>query len=172
MKKNMLLAIALVMTTCFYTQAATLSPTNDTFIDEYNPTTINGSQAQLIVRSMNITGFELDSLLKFNLSSIPSGTILNSVKLNLYFFHYNNSNPTGNPLEAHRITSTWSEATTNWNNRPSYNGSPSDTVSCPSSYSWIQWNVRDDAQNFINGIYTNYGWQVMDNSTIGNSMIY
>ena len=171
MKKTIYLIILQAIFTCASVQAGTILPTDDTFIDEYSPTTIYGTQQYLIVRNMNLSGYVLDTLVKFNLSSIPIGSFVISAKLNLYYYHYNDANPVGNPLNAHCITSAWSESTTNWNNRPTYNATASSTVSGPSSYGWIQWDVRSDVQDFVNGTKTNYGWQIMDASS-KNSMIY
>ena len=148
------------------------SDDNDTFIDEYLPNNSSGTQPYMIVRSMNLVGFELDTLVKFNLSTIPTGTFISSAKLNIYYYYYNDSNPSGNPLNVHRITSTWSEGATNWTNRPTYDSNVASTVSGPGSYGWIQWNVRSDVRDFVNGSKTNYGWQIMDASASSNSMIY
>lgn len=32
----------------------------------------------------------------------------------------------------------------------------------PSSFGWIEWDVTDDVQNFIDGNMDNYGWQMID----------
>jgi len=172
MKKIIYLIILLVTFTCVSVQANTYLPSDDTFIDERLPDTNSGAQPYMIVRSMNLPNFELDTLVKFNLSTIPSGTFISSAKLNLYYYNYNDSNPSGNPINVYRITSTWSESTTNWNNRPTYDSNVASTVSGPGSYGWVQWNVRSDIQGFVNGSKTNYGWQIMDASASSNSMIY
>jgi len=97
-----------------------LNPTNDTFIDEHGPTDILGTSPILVVRRGG-TGYTLNSLVKFDLSGIPYGTTINSAKLGLYYWHYNDGDPVGRELSAHAIigTSSWSETTTNWNNQPS-----------------------------------------------------
>ena len=172
MIRIIVICVFLVFSGYVWAETAIFSPTDDTFIDESLSTTVNGSSAVMIVRSIYKTSYELDSLLKFDLSSISNGNFINSAKLNLYFFYYNDDNPSGNPLEAHRLISTWSEGTTNWNNQPGYTGSITDTVSCPGSYGWIQWNVISDVQDFVDGTRTNYGWQIINTSPTGNSMIY
>ena len=85
MKKTIYLIILQAIFTCASVQAGTILPTDDTFIDEYSPTTIYGTQQYLIVRNMNLSGYVLDTLVKFNLSSIPIGSFVISAKLNLYY---------------------------------------------------------------------------------------
>ena len=172
MKKNMLLAIGLVMIICLYAQAVTLSPTDDAFVDETQTTTPLGDRDYLIIRRMSLTGFRLHTLIRFDLSSVPSGAMINSANLNLHYYLFGDSDPVGRPLQAHRITASWSEDTVTWNNQPGYDATPVASTPAPASYGWIQWDVRGDAQDFINGTYSNYGWKVMDFAPTNNSMIY
>lgn len=168
------LIFTVVLCSYFSVQAAVYSPTDDTFIDEYAPnqSKINGTEEHAIVRRMGLVGYELDTLVKFNLSSISSGATIESAKLNLYYYQYSDSSPSGNPVGAYRIMSTWSESTTNWLNRPTYDVVATDSVSWPGSYGWVQWDVTSDVQDFVDGTETNYGWQIMNSAASGNSMIY
>ena len=122
MSAQKILISFLVVLSLFSFQLFAITPTDDTFIDEYSPNQgdINGSATEMKVRRIGLSGYELDALLKFDLSLITDGHFINSATLNMYFYAYSDSNPFGNPLEARRITSSWSESTTSWSNRTDY----------------------------------------------------
>jgi hypothetical protein len=150
----------------------TLNPTEDTHIDQYSPTTINGAKTFLLCRRGG-TGYKLDILIKFDLSVIPPGTNINWAKLGMYYYHYNDGDPAGKNLTLYRITSAWSEATTNWNNRPTYNSTPLSQSIAPASYSWVEWDVTGAVNGVVNGVLPYLGWQISDPATSGYfSMIY
>lgn len=154
------------------TRVIAIAPTDDTFIDELYGDNVNGALSSLIVRCMNLNPGELDTLIKFDLTNIPAEATIKSAMLNLYYFHWNDLNPTGRQLDIYRITQDWSEDTTSWNNRPSYNSTAIDSISAPPSDGWVQWDVTSSAQDFHDGTYPNHGWQIMDVESSGNSMIY
>ncbi|MFJ9866301.1 DNRLRE domain-containing protein [Streptomyces sp. NPDC101165] len=67
------------------------------------------------------------SLVKFPLSEIPSGTKIDSARLEMYFDNAHDGGGTKVPVEVHRATGTWDEASANWNNTSSYVGELSGT---------------------------------------------
>ena len=157
---------------CICTPILALTPTDDATVDEVLPANNNGNVSSTIVRCMNLNPGELDTLLKFDLNSIPPTATVKSATLGLYYFHYNDTNPTGRGLNLYRIYSDWSEGTVTWNNRPTFYGTIIDTATVPASYGWMTWDVKNSTQSFVNGSNTNYGWQIMDPAISGNSMIY
>ena len=154
------------------TSALAITPTDDTFVDEFNPGIVNGSSVVLIVRNINLNPGELDSLLKFDLTSIPAAATIKSATLKLYYFHWSDVNPTGRLLNIYRITQDWSESIATWSNRPAFNSTSIDTLTMPGSYGWVQWDVTSSARDFHDGTYPNYGWQIMDVGTFNQAMIY
>ncbi len=56
------------------------------------------------------------SLVKFDLSGVPAGTQLDSANLQLYFDQDHTTGGFAVPMEARRVTATWSESTVTWNN--------------------------------------------------------
>ena len=153
-------------------EAETFSPTDDAFVDETQKNTSLGTNQYLIVRRMSLINARLHTLIRFDLNTIPAGSMINSAKLNLYYWHWNDLNPTGRPLQVHRILTDWSEDTVTWNNQPGYDATLLDSTPAPGAFGWIEWDVRNGVQDFMDGTYTNYGWQVMDFAPTNNAMIY
>ena len=162
------------VSTAFCGDVIVLKPTDDTFIDEYMPNEINGPLARLMLRRLGLSGWELHTLLKFDLSSIPAGTKIKSAKLNLYYYYYyiNDGDPVGDPFDVYRITDDWDETTTTWNNQPGYDPTLISSINCPEDFNWIQWDVTSCVQDFVDGTETNYGWQIIDTATSHNHMTY
>jgi len=100
--------------------AMIFNPTNDTFVTHSNPDDNSGYQTHLKTKSQ--TGWEKYSLIRFNISSISSGTVICSAKLKLYYYDYNDSNPSGHTLNLYKIHENWDEDIVTWNNQPSISG--------------------------------------------------
>jgi hypothetical protein len=152
-------------------RTAAVGPTDDTTVDQYQPNYNHGSKAYVIVRRGG-TGYELDALLKFDISSIPAGVTVDAATAGLYYGHWNDANPVGRSLKMHRITKNWNESTATWNNRPSYDPNVTSSSTVPASYDWMEWDVTTDVEDFINGTQPNYGWQIRDPSGGSFPMIY
>lgn len=102
------------------------------------------------------------SLIKFDLSSIPSDADIITAKLWCYFSGWYDNNPAGNSAVLYRLLGDWDEGTVTWNNQPSASSSSSASCTIPSSTGvWMQWTVTNDVQNFVDGT-NNYGWRMMD----------
>lgn len=167
-------AVLLVLSTFNYAGAATviLNPSQDTYIDQYVPNDLNGSKGHLIARRGG-TGFMMNILIEFDLSSLPPGTIINSAKMGLNYWHYNDGDPAGKDLTVHKITNSWDETTATWNFQPGYNPTPFSSQTMPGAYQWVEWDVASEVQAIVNGTSTNYGWEIIDPSSTGYfSMIY
>jgi hypothetical protein len=150
-----------------------LSPAKDTYIDEHNPSTINGSNPYLVLRCIWLSGgWVLEALTQFDLGSIAAGTNIHSAHLNMYYSHYYDGNPVGHPLEVHRVTQDWPEDTTCWNNQPTFDSTATTTAVAPAAAGWVQWDVTSDVQAFVDGAKTNYGWILQDVYYFGNPMVY
>ncbi|MCB8977584.1 MAG: DNRLRE domain-containing protein [Ardenticatenaceae bacterium] len=90
---------------------------------------------------------------KFNLPSMPANSYVQSAKLRLYSYSWQNNN--SYVVDAYRITSSWSSPT--WNNQPSINGTVrgSATVTKGSSQ-YFYWTITSLVQDWYNGT-SNYG---------------
>jgi PKD repeat protein len=117
------------------------------------------------------SGWESDGLIKFDISSIPTGSIIQSATLHIFYFDWVTSDPVGRILKIYRITSNWNESTVTWSNQPFYASQSTSSSTIPSQKStWMAWNVKDDAQSFVNGV-ANYGWKITDETYWGTSNI-
>ena len=153
-----------------------LYPTDDSTINAGNPDNHYGSFTDTTVRNAYGAGgsdnWEMDSLIKFDISSLPSDTIIRFATLKLYYYSWDDNNPAGHQLKLYRAISNWNEGTVTWNNQPSWASQYTNYSTVPSSASiWMEWNVTSDVQKFINGNYNNYGWKITDEYYWGNSNI-
>ena len=112
--------------------------------------------------------WEVNSLIKFDLSSIPPGASIVSAKLYLYYFYCSFNNCTGRNLSCWRITSDWNEGTVTWNTQPSCSSLVTSYSVVPAAFGWMDWDVTSDVQAFINAEKTNYGWEMKDTTYWGN----
>jgi hypothetical protein len=149
-------------------------PSDDTWISMRSPDANYGSGEGMSVRNRyghpsHPKNWERDVLVRYDLSSIPSGTPIASAVLYLYYYDYGDSDPTGRDLTAYRITSDWSEDYVTWNTRPDLDPEATSYSIVPSpTGKWMHWDVTSDVQDFINGQEVNYGWQVMDTTYWGD----
>ncbi|ELS57260.1 golvesin C-terminal-like domain-containing protein [Streptomyces viridochromogenes] len=67
------------------------------------------------------------SLIRFPLSEIPSGTKIDSARLEMYFDQAHTTNGNNVPIGAYRATGTWDEETATWSNTSSLVGELSGT---------------------------------------------
>lgn len=146
-------------------------PTDDTFVDEWAPNNVWGASSGLRVRNTGNGPWECDSLVKFDITSIPPGTPIPSATLHLYYFAWQDSNPAGRPLRCRRVTRDWEEETVTWNTRPGWSSVITDAVPVPGSYGWMEWDVTEDVQAFVNGDEVDFGWVIRDETYWGGSGI-
>jgi hypothetical protein len=143
-----------------------LEPTDDATISEVSPNSNAGTSETITIRShLSGTWLELDGLMKFNLSALPSNATIQYASLQMYYYHSLDGNPSGHQVNAYRITSDWTEETVTWNTRPPYNTTSSSFIIVPSTINtWVFWNLTGDVQLFYNSGAPNYGWRMMDMS--------
>lgn len=89
----------------------------DTYVDQKKPTETAGDLIFLSV-SPKVDNVE-ESLIHFDLSSIPTGSQVSEAQLCLS----QQNNVTGQTIQIYQVSGAWSEATT-WNTKPSHNSTP------------------------------------------------
>lgn len=155
----------------------TFYSTDDSTISQYSPNGWHGDWQHMCVRNRYGGGggiWEIDSLVRFDISSIPTGTNITSATLNLYYFKWWDNNPAGRSLTCYRITSDWDDSDVTWNNRPTWlpPGQWTDAAAVPGSTGqWMAWDVTSDVQEFVDGTAANFGWSIMDEKYWGGAGI-
>lgn len=173
MRKYFVLLIAIFAVMIFggvyKTHAATetkvLTPIADAWIDYANPGTPhpNGNFSVINAYSPDRTA---NSLVKFNMTSIPIGSIIDSASLGLFI---DACEPTGNGpvLTTSRLISNWSESTATWNTNlhvTTAGKASSNTTVCARENSAV-FNVKDIVQAWTSGS-SNYGFLISSDSTM------
>jgi hypothetical protein len=112
------------------------------------------------------------SLLRFDLSTIPSGSAVFEATLTLCPVVIN-STAVGRMHHVHRVVETWTELGVSWTNQPLVLEPPTDQTAVLAGLFCISFDVIDDAQAWVDGTL-NFGFQVGDanENTSGAGMRY
>lgn len=137
--------------------------TDDAYISAPIPDTNLGDYPYMGIRNGGYGNFwAAQSVVKFDLTTIPLNVLITSAKLYIYYYDYGDNSPAGRPLTIYRFTSNWDEETITWNFRPANAPEASSSTDVPASPgTWIIWDVKDDVQDFVSG-KGNYGWIIKD----------
>lgn len=143
--------------------------TIDTELNTYNRTTNYGSDTTL---NLDIYGRSKD-LFKFDVSSIPSGSIINSATFNLYVIVTNN-NGGANWLDLYKLNSLWTEGGATWINSQANvswgvagmasgvdyasTAETSPNVGYTPTNEWIAFPITNLVQSWVNGSTPNNGF--------------
>ena len=166
--------------------SVTLPASQDTWIDETGSGTTNyGGSLSFTVTNAAKRG---RGLVRFDLSSVPAGTVLTNATLRLYVGSV--TTPSNSILTVNRVADPWVEGTKNgsgiadgatWKNRDVTNnwsagfgiywgfssGAPTSTSAISSSFTsgWVEWNVTALAQQWLGSPGLNYGAGVQINTS-------
>ena len=150
-------------------------PSDDSYIDKQNPNDNFGSDELIKIRNTDGAfwdpdDFQMDGLFKFDITLIPQDTLISHASLNLYYKYRKDNHPDGRKLDLKRIIEPWNENNVSWNNKPGTFGTTAiDYV--PSLGEWMDFNVINDVQNYVNGVYENHGWRLQDKIAWGRGLI-
>jgi len=153
-----------VVTSNFY-------PMDDTHLVKRKPDRNVGYKYELQVRNTygyrGSSNWAWDALIKFDLSSIPSNSVVISAKLNLYYYRWWDNNPKNRDLTIYKVTSDWDEETVTWNSQPTCRADPTDFATVPDQKNvWMTWDLTSDVQSIVNGD-SNFGWEIKDETYWG-----
>ena len=125
----------------------------DSLVAEQAPTMNFGtSSTNFGVRSYS--SGDARSLVRFNLPAIPAGCTVTDATLRLY----TSSGVTGRTLEAHQVSTSWTETGVTWNTQPGITGTAATAPSVASG--WVPWTVTTMVQAMYSG--ANDGFRVRD----------
>jgi len=143
-----------------YAQAGQISliPTDDTYVSRTNATSNFGTYATLEVMNgtFAIAGIGGEYInddqmiwLKFNLSSIPEGAVIDYATLQLCAESYGTSYP-ANVSAYYCPDNSWNETELTYSNMPSYNTTSIDTLLDNSEIEWGNWSVAEALRDSLN----------------------
>ena len=159
---------------------------NDTTLVQQQPNTNYGALTAMRVGRAVGAATNFRSLIRFNLTGIPQGAVINSARLGLYFFRipgadstanrtYNifkvQQNPARDWIELQATTNNYTSAATWTNPGGDFVGTPTDSINFNSSSlnSFVYWDVTSDVQNFSDNRNLDFGWIIADNQSAGNT---
>jgi hypothetical protein len=99
------------------------------------------------------------SYIRFDLSSIPKGSIISSASLQLYA-----QDALGGTVYLRKVTSDWDPDVINWNSQPLFEEIV-DSKIVDSKASWYAWNVTRLAKDWCDGKMPNYGMVLLTGET-------
>jgi len=154
----------------------TLNPIADSFIDNQSATTNYGASTSIKFKFVK-TSDQMRALLKFNTSTIPNNSLIQSAKLRLNVASV--LTPSTNPkaVSAYALTQDWVENGVTWNKRnslttwttaggtyrtPSVAMAVADSSGIsppPASFTtgWLTWDLTALAQEWVDGVTVNNG---------------
>ena len=155
----------------FEGQEVTLYPSADTYVKYDKP---NDNLGGVTESKLRLNSKPWWSLVRFDVSSIDSGTVLKGATLRLYVT--TDGNPAGTTVTALRVTEDWAEFEATWNDRLngipwatpggtySTTGTGSGTTAGGTGY-WLTIDITAMAQGWVNGSTPNYGGYLKANKT-------
>jgi len=131
----------------------TIKPTDNVSVSAANPNLNEGGMESLGVGNGTIGAPPLEystealAWLKFNLSSVPNGAVIDGTTLQLY----SSSTSGTNIVNAYScLDNSWTESTLAYSNMPGYNTTSMDTVSVEAINQWYNWDVADVVTKSLN----------------------
>lgn len=141
-------------------------PLTDTYIDQVNQNSNYGSSAIMQINPKQ--NYLKRSLIRFDLSTIPMGSDVQTAKLYIYI----ESVPPYGAYSLYNLTSDWSESAVTWLSRDGihnwsspggdFSSSNAGTAATPSAPGWMLWWVNKAVQGWITDGQANYGWCIKD----------
>jgi hypothetical protein len=172
MKKNLLACCLLFAGCCLSAQPVTIilqpgpSAGMDAEVESHVPSSNFGTTPEFAswAWTFNSVPGNSNGLIKFDLSSIPTGATINSATLSL-FYAYNTGSAGqagANDCYLREITSPWTESTVNWNNQPTTTTTNQVLLAASSttSQSYPNIDVTAMTQDAVNSPSSYYGWEL------------
>lgn len=136
----------------------------DAYVHEHYPATLYGAATSLNADGddPNGSGHQVDALLKWDISAIPSGSTVTSAKIDLWVTNHSH----GIDYEIYKITKSWVETTVKWNNRPTYAATVLGAMApaaAPANYATTLNSAGKTAvQSWVTNPSANYGFYISD----------
>ncbi len=144
----------------------------DAWIDSALPTNNYGSDPQLHVGlTGTVAALQRRTLLGFDLSPLPPGAIILSAQLQLYQVGASGA-VRFDVIPDAIMQGPWSEATVNWNNRPSSANQGDPAVTLDTSNGWKTWDVTNIVKGWLYTGLPKYGILLRDTGQSNGERIF
>lgn len=145
-------------TTTFYSVA-------DAMIRSGYPTSNYGSLSYM--RAGYYSSYQaMRSLVRFDLTGIPSGTPIGQARLWLYMNSSYDPANVSRIIAVYRLTATWTESSVTWNTQPGFSSMYYNWVSIPhNTFGWYSVDVTNLMREWVGGQYPNYGIGLFGNES-------
>jgi len=143
----------------------TLYAVADAYVDSLNPDTNYGSATELIVAMNDQPSAVAQTLIRFDLSSIPANATIQSATLSLDMIQATGASPV--MLSVNLCWDPWQENTVTHNSVPFFDGRGQSSVG--SQIGWVEWNATALVMDWLAG-YDNYGLAIAGPSS-GNPYV-
>jgi hypothetical protein len=126
--------------------------TDGTYVDSNYPNSNYAGQSFLQIKNYQDKEIEI-VWLKFDLSSVPNGAVVDNATLEMCLFLVNHSSPFSYNVHAYSCSdNSWNQSSLTYSNMPSYNTTSmsSTLVSQSDNLGWCSWNIVDAVGNALN----------------------
>jgi len=131
-----------------YTETVKLKlyPNNDAYVDQENPDNNYGTSTELLLTTKESAARRI--LLKFDISTLPSGITITEAKLFMYCTAYSHVSDYTEPEVWSVDNDNWTESGVTWNNQPTHI-TMLERLSWYVTY-WNNWDVKSFVENEYN----------------------
>jgi len=133
------------------------SVSDDTYIDELNPTATNATATTLSISPR--TSRRLYAFVKFSLTAcgLPAGAQVDSATLSVRM----STQMSGRTISVSEVAGAWTEAALDWSPQPAVAATPTGTFSGTGTGTKTV-EVGPDVADWVSGAATNTGWRLAD----------
>lgn len=142
-----------------------LQAIEDSFVDSFRPNVNFGSSPELLVGKL-VDGVLYRALLKFDLTSIPSGVSITSAQLTLHMnFDYSGTGAIA-AITPYAVAGSWNGATLTWPNQPAVNNAIAGTATSVTRPGLYTWNVLNLVNLWLTGSLANNGLELKTGESV------
>jgi hypothetical protein len=107
------------------------------------------------------------ALVRFDVSTLPANICIKEATLRVRLVSSCDSAGASRTIRTYRITSSWSESSVTWNNKPGYGGAYGSKSIVHGAWGWYDFDVTDLVKAWHDGTYTNHGIMLRGPEVIG-----
>lgn len=145
----------------------TLEVEDDAFIDEGNADANYGDNSTL--RVGRLSGYFIDTLIKFDDVESYEGVTLNSAILRMYS---STPSPGVDDNYINRITEDWDENLVTWNNKPGKNDAITVNFDSPLYESWVELDVTEIVETWLDGSFPHNGFYIGATTSMSSFILF